>query len=63
MTKVRVYVAVVIRTLLYAAETWVLYQKHVQLLERFHQTALHHGNTMAGLRHQGRGSKEGWTAQ
>ena len=31
---------VVISTLLYAAETWVLYRKHIQLLERFHQSFL-----------------------
>ena len=66
MTKVRVYVAVVISTLLYAAETWVLYRKHIQLLEHFRQPevlALHHGNTLAGLRHQRRGSRMGWTAK
>ena len=38
MTKVRVYVAVVISTLLYAADTWLkFYRKHLQLLECFHQ--------------------------
>ena len=66
MTKVRVYVAVVISTLLYAAETWVLYRKHIKLLEHFRQPevlALHHGNTLAGLRHQRRGSRMGWTAK
>ena len=31
------YVAVVISTLLYAVETWVLCRKHIQLLKRFHQ--------------------------
>ena len=31
---------VAISTLLYAAETWVLYGKHIQLLERFHQSFL-----------------------
>ena len=37
-TKVRVYVAVVISTLLYAAETWLkFYRKYLQLLECFHQ--------------------------
>ena len=40
MTKVRVYVAVVISTLLYAAESWTMYRKHTQLLERFHQRCL-----------------------
>ncbi|CAH1266354.1 Hypp3340 [Branchiostoma lanceolatum] len=39
-TKIQVYRAVVITTLLYGAETWVLYRKQVRLLERFHQRCL-----------------------
>ena len=35
-----VYRAVVVTTLLYGAEAWVLYRKQVQLLERFHQRCL-----------------------
>ena len=33
--------AVVISTLLYAAETWVPYRKHIQPLKRFHRRCLH----------------------
>lgn len=40
LNKVGVYVAVIISTLMYAAETWVLYRKHIQLLGRFHQRCL-----------------------
>ena len=40
MTKVRVYVAVVISILLYAAETRVLYRKQIQPREGFHQRCL-----------------------
>ena len=32
--------AVVAPTLLYGAETWVLYRKQIRLLERFHQRCL-----------------------
>ena len=39
-TKIQVYRAGVITTLLYGAEAWVLYRKQVQLLERFHQRCL-----------------------
>ena len=39
-TKIEVYRAVVIATLLYGSEAWVLYRKHVNLLERFHQRCL-----------------------
>ena len=35
-----VYRAVVVPTLLYGAEAWVLYQKQIRLLERFHQCCL-----------------------
>ena len=40
-TKIRVYRAVVLTTLLYGSETWVTYQRHICLLERFHQRCLH----------------------
>lgn len=39
-TKVSVYEAVVLTTLLYGSESWVLYQHHLRLLERFHQRCL-----------------------
>ena len=32
--------AVVVPTLLYSTETWVLYRKQIRLLERFHQRYL-----------------------
>ena len=40
-TKVQVYRAVVVPTLMYSAETWVLYQKQIRLLEQFQQCCLH----------------------
>ena len=39
-TKVDVYNAVVLSTLLYAAETWTPYQRHIKKLEAFHQRFL-----------------------
>uniref|UniRef100_A0A803U0X9 ribonuclease H n=1 Tax=Anolis carolinensis TaxID=28377 RepID=A0A803U0X9_ANOCA len=39
-TKVLVYKAIVLPTLLYACETWTVYRCHTQLLERFHQRCL-----------------------
>ena len=39
-TKLQVYRAVVVTTLLYGAETWVLYRKQIRLQERFHQRCL-----------------------
>ena len=39
-TKVEVYNVVVLSTLLYAAETWTLYQRHIKKLEAFHQRFL-----------------------
>ena len=36
-TKIQVYRAVVVPTLLYGAETWVLYRKQIRLLQRFHK--------------------------
>ena len=38
--KIQVYKAVVIPTLLYGAETWVLYRKQITLLQWFHQCCL-----------------------
>ena len=39
-TKIRVYRAVVLTTLLYGSESWVTYRRHLRLLERFHQRCL-----------------------
>ena len=39
-TKIQVYRAVVFPTLLYGAETWVLYRKQIRLLQRFQQRCL-----------------------
>ena len=39
-TKISVYRAVVLTTLLYGSESWVTYRRHLRLLERFHQRCL-----------------------
>ncbi|XP_071507368.1 uncharacterized protein [Diadema antillarum] len=39
-TKISVYRAVVLPTLLYGSESWALYRHHLRLLERFHQRCL-----------------------
>ena len=39
-TKIHVYRAVVVPTLLYGAETWVLYRKQIRLLQRFPRRCL-----------------------
>ena len=39
-TKLKVYHAVVIPSLLYACETWTYYRKHIKLLDNFHLTCL-----------------------
>ena len=39
-TKIQIYRAVVVPTLLHGAETWVPYRKQIRLLERFHQRCL-----------------------
>ena len=39
-TKIQVYRAVVVPTLLHGAETWVLYWKQIRLLEQYHQRCL-----------------------
>ena len=40
-TKIPVYRAVIVPTLPYGAETWVLYRKQIRLLERFQHPCLH----------------------
>ena len=54
-TKVQVYRAVVIPTLMYGAETWVLYRKQIRLLERFHQRCL---RSILGIKWQDHVSNE-----
>ncbi|XP_076054508.1 uncharacterized protein LOC143033207 [Oratosquilla oratoria] len=39
-TKIVTYKAIVIPTLLYGAETWVPYVRHIKALEKFHQRCL-----------------------
>ena len=39
-TKIKVYRAVVLTTLLYASETWTVYQRHAKKLNRFHLCCL-----------------------
>ena len=39
-TKIKVYKAVVLTSLLYGCETWTLYRKHLKQLERFHMRSL-----------------------
>ncbi|XP_019641391.1 PREDICTED: uncharacterized protein LOC109482934 [Branchiostoma belcheri] len=39
-TKLKVYQAVVITTLLYACETWTVYRRHAKQLNHFHTTCL-----------------------
>ena len=40
-TKLKVYMAVVLSTLLYACETWTMYSRHVKKLNWFHLNCLH----------------------
>ena len=39
-TKINVYNAIIIPTLLYGCETWVTYRKHIKQLETYHQRCL-----------------------
>ena len=39
-TKLQVYMAIVFTTLLYASETWTVYQRHAKKLNRFHLNCL-----------------------
>ena len=39
-TKIKVYKAVVLTSLLYGCESWTLYRKHTKQLERFHMRSL-----------------------
>ena len=49
------YRAVVVPTLLYSAETWVLYRKQIRLLERFNQRCL---RSILGIKWQDNVSNE-----
>ena len=53
-TKIQVYRAIIVFTLLYGAETWVLYQKQNRLLEQFHPRCLH---SILGIKWQDHMSK------
>ena len=48
-TKLRIYNAVVLPSLLYGCETWTLYRRHIKKLELFHMQALH---SILGIRGQ-----------
>ena len=50
-TKLKVYRAVVLSSLLYGCETWTIYRRHLKQLERFHQHAL---RFILGIRWQDR---------
>ncbi|KAL8583862.1 hypothetical protein ACOMHN_040331 [Nucella lapillus] len=50
-TKLKVYNAVVLTSLLYGCETWSLYRRHVKLLERFHMRSL---RSILGIKWQDR---------
>ena len=39
-TKLNVYSAVVLTTLLYASETWTVYKRHARQMNHFHKTCL-----------------------
>ncbi len=39
-TKIKVYTAVVLTTLLYGCETWTIYRRHEALLQQFHLSCL-----------------------
>ena len=39
-TKIKVYKAVILTTLLYACEMWTVYRRHASQLNRFHLTCL-----------------------
>ena len=39
-TKIKVYRATVLTTLLYGAETWTCYRRHVKMLDAFHMRHL-----------------------
>ena len=50
-TKLKVYRAVILSSLLYGCETWPVYRRHLKQLERFHQRAI---RSILGIRWQDR---------
>ena len=48
-TKLKIYKAVVIPSLLYGCETWTLYRRHIKQLEQFHTHSL---RNIMGIRWQ-----------
>ena len=52
LTKIAVYQAVVLSTLLYGCESWVLYRRSVRRLDEFHMRCL---RKIAGIKWQDRG--------
>ena len=50
-TKIKVYKAVVLTSLLYGCETWILYRKHIKQLEHFHMRSL---RSIMGIKWQDR---------
>ena len=54
-TKLQVYRAVVVTTIMYGAETWVLYRKQIKLLKRFQQRCL---RSILGIKWQDHVSNE-----
>ena len=54
-TKIQAFRAIVVPTLLYGAETWVLYRKQIRLLEQFHKRCL---CSILGIKWQAHVSKE-----
>ena len=40
-TRIKVYKAVVLATILYGLQTWTLYRRNIQDLEKFHLCCLH----------------------
>ena len=50
-TKIGVYRAVVLNTLMFSSETWTLHKRHVRLLDQFHLRCL---RSIAGIRWQDR---------
>ena len=59
-TKVNVYKAVVLTSLLYSCETWTTYRCHTKLLEQFHQRCL---KSICGIKWQDKVSRALWCPQ
>jgi hypothetical protein len=48
-TKLKVYNAIVLPSLLYGCETWTLYRRHIKKLEQFHNRSLRSNHVKLGL--------------